>query len=106
LLALNVRARCVFIAFIEGEYLTFKLSIEKDSQTDKTKNITWLRGKQEKTTGIYCLKTDRKDLSEQQIWDIYTMLTDIEDAFRCMKSELDYGRSIIRKRPGVMVIFL
>ena len=21
----------------------------------------------------------------QQIWDIYTMLTDIEDAFRCMK---------------------
>jgi len=28
------------------------------------------------------------DLNEKEIWDIYTMLTDIEDAFRCMKSEL------------------
>ena len=28
------------------------------------------------------------DLNEKQIWDMYTMLTDIEDAFRCMKSEL------------------
>ena len=37
---------------------------------------------------IYCLRTNREDLDVQQIWDIYTMLTDIEDAFRCMKSEL------------------
>ena len=66
----------------------YNVDIEKDSQTDKARNITWSRKKQEKTTGIYCLRTDRKDLNEQQIWDIYTMLTDIEDAFRCMKSEL------------------
>jgi transposase len=66
----------------------YNVGIEKDSQTDKAKNITWSRKKQEKTSGIYCLSTDRKDLNEQQIWDIYTMLTDIEDAFRCMKSEL------------------
>jgi len=66
----------------------YNVGIEKDSQTDKARNITWSRKKQEKTTGIYCLRTDRKDLNEQQIWDIYTMLTDIEDAFRCMKSEL------------------
>jgi len=67
---------------------TYKVSIEKDTETDKAKNITWSRKKTEKTNGIYCLRTDRKDLNEQQIWDIYTMLTDIEDAFRCMKSEL------------------
>jgi transposase len=66
----------------------YNVSIEKDTETDKAKNITWSRKKTENTSGVYCLRTDRKDLNEQQIWDIYTMLTDIEDAFRCMKSEL------------------
>ena len=66
----------------------YKVTVEKDSETDKAKEITWSRKKTEKTSGIYCLRTDRKDLNEQQIWDIYTMLNDIEDAFRCMKSEL------------------
>ena len=66
----------------------YKITVEKDSETDKAKEITWSRKKTEKTSGIYCLRTDRKDLNERQIWDIYTMLTDIEDAFRCMKSEL------------------
>jgi len=66
----------------------YKVTIEKDSESDKAKNITWSRKEVEKTSGIYCLRTNRKDLNEQQIWDIYTMLTDIEDAFRCMKSEL------------------
>ena len=67
----------------------YTISIENDTETDNATNITWSSKKAEKTTGIYCLRTDRKDLSEQQIWDIYTMLTDIEDAFRCMKSELN-----------------
>jgi transposase len=66
----------------------YKVTIEKDNKTDKAINIIWSRKKTEKTSGIYCLRTNRKDLDEQQIWDIYTMLTDIEDAFRCMKSEL------------------
>jgi transposase len=66
----------------------YNVSIEKATETDKAKNITWSHKKTKKTSGIYCLRTNRKDLDEQKIWDIYTMLTDIEDAFRCMKSEL------------------
>ncbi len=66
----------------------YKVTVGKDSETDKAKSITWSRKETEKTSGIYCLRTDRKDLNEKQIWNIYTMLTDIEDAFRCMKSEL------------------
>jgi len=66
----------------------YQVTVEKDRETDKAKNIKWSRKKSEKTSGIYCLRTNRKDLNEKQIWDIYTMLTDIEDAFRCMKSEL------------------
>jgi transposase len=67
---------------------TYKVIVEKDTETDKAKNITWSLKKTEKTSGVYCLRTTRKDLNEQQMWDIYTMLTEIEDAFRCMKSEL------------------
>jgi transposase len=66
----------------------YKITVVKDPGTDKAKNIEWSRNKQEKTSGVYCLRTDHKALGVQQIWDIYTMLTDIEDAFRCMKSEL------------------
>jgi transposase len=66
----------------------YKVTIEKENKTDKARNITWSRKKAENTSGIYCLRTNRKDLEEKQIWEIYTMLSDIEDAFRCMKSEL------------------
>lgn len=38
--------------------------------------------------GSYFLRTDRTDLSTKQIWAIYVMLTSVEDAFRCLKSEL------------------
>jgi transposase len=78
----------IFLCKIQIVSHGYKITIEKDTETDKAKNITWSRKKTEKTSGIYCLRTDRGDLNEHQIWDIYTMLTDIEDAFRCMKSEL------------------
>lgn len=39
-------------------------------------------------SGAYFLRTDRTDLSEKAIWSIYTMLTQLEDAFRTLKSDL------------------
>ena len=66
----------------------YKVSIKKDSKTDKAIDITWSRKNTDNTCGIYCLRTNHNDLNEQQIWDIYTMLSGVEDAFRCMKSEL------------------
>ena len=38
--------------------------------------------------GSYVLRTDRVDLDDKEIWGIYTMLTQIEYAFLCMKSSL------------------
>jgi transposase len=38
--------------------------------------------------GAYFLRTDRHDLEDHRIWSIYVMLTIVEDAFRCLKSEL------------------
>jgi transposase len=46
------------------------------------------KGKAEKLDGSYVLKTDRQDLSAEEIWRTYILLTRVEDAFRDMKSPL------------------
>jgi len=66
----------------------YSITIHKAADSKKATKITWMRKKDKKTSGVYCLRTYQQDLNEKEIWDIYTMLTDIEDAFRCMKSEL------------------
>ncbi len=40
------------------------------------------------TSGYYTLRTSRTDFNEKEVFDIFTMLLDLEDAFRSMKSEL------------------
>lgn len=42
----------------------------------------------EKLDGSYVLKTDRQDLSADEIWRTYILLTRVEDAFRDIKSPL------------------
>jgi len=67
----------------------YNISVEqKDGPATK---ITWQYIKDEcdqKFSGSYYLRTDGDDLSEKQIWEIYTMLTELEDTFRSLKSEL------------------
>ena len=38
--------------------------------------------------GTWALKTDRQDLTADEIWRTYILLTRVEDAFRAMKSPL------------------
>lgn len=42
----------------------------------------------EKLDGSYVMKTDRKDMSDDEIWRTYILLTRVETAFRDMKSPL------------------
>jgi len=42
----------------------------------------------ERLDGAYVLKTSRKDLSDEEIWKTYILLTRVEAAFRSMKSPL------------------
>lgn len=55
-------------------------------------NISWrIREQKEfddRFSGTYFLRTSRTDLDEQQIWHLYIMLTDVEESFLSMKSEL------------------
>ena len=46
------------------------------------------RGKAEKLDGSCLLKTDRADLSAEEVWRIYILLTRAEAAFRALKSPL------------------
>lgn len=43
---------------------------------------------QHQLEGNYLLKTNRTDLESEQIWNIYTMLTNVEKAFRDLKTNL------------------
>jgi transposase len=38
--------------------------------------------------GVYCLRTNIPDWSEEQLWSTYAMLTEIEATFRSLKTDL------------------
>jgi transposase len=66
----------------------YKLSLDPQTATlvaqfDADKHL-----KAEQLDGCYLLKTDRKNLSADELWRIYTLLSRAENAFRDMKSPL------------------
>lgn len=72
---------------ISGRY---DLEVNKDPMSEMTLSIQWQKKQDKKTdeTGVYCLRTNQQHLGEKTLWKTYTTLTDVEAAFRCMKSEL------------------
>ena len=56
------------------------------------KEIAWTRRErydiERRFEGCYVLRTDRTELSDEQIWQTYVMLTRVESAFRSLKSSL------------------
>jgi len=65
--------------------------IEVQPEGGKVKTITWSfnQGKAEiRFSGSYYIRTNRQEPSDKDLWSLYTMLTQVEDAFRCLKSEL------------------
>jgi transposase len=66
----------------------YEISYDSDD-----KNLSWKELADKKTIakkldGSYVLKTDRQDLSADEIWRTYILLTRVEDAFRDIKSPL------------------
>lgn len=60
---------------------------EKTNQMSYTENMIKKELSKE-LDGSYIIRTDRNDLSDQEIWQTYTMLTRVESAFRDMKTPL------------------
>ena len=68
----------------------FDIKITADDKKEKAIAIAWedIAEKQSKTPGIYCIRTNQTELNNQQIWNTYRMLNDIEEAFRTLKTDL------------------
>jgi len=66
----------------------FEISVVKDDKKNLAAAIRWERKGQPDHCGVYCLCSNRLDFKEQEMFNIFAMLTDIEDTFRSMKSEL------------------
>jgi len=64
----------------------YEITVEKNGNL--ATSITWLKKQKEHHPGMYVLRSNRLDFTEQEFFNIFSMLTDIEDAFRSMKSEL------------------
>lgn len=66
--------------------------VEVEQELGMVKKITWGIDRQEELrarfSGSYYLRSDRADLDEKELWSLYMMLTQVEDAFRSLKSEL------------------
>lgn len=66
----------------------YEIEVARDEKTNLATQIAWQRREQDDRSGFYCLRSNRLDFKEQALFDIFSMLTDIEEAFRSMKSEL------------------
>ncbi len=60
---------------------------------EATRAVTWtanveLQTRAQRLDGAYLLRTDRQDLTDEEIWRLYILLTRVEAAFRAMKSPL------------------
>jgi transposase len=71
----------------------YDIIVEADEERINAIKLTWARNEisaNTKKAGIYCLRTNCKDLDAHAFWDIYTTLTDLEAAFRSLKTELGF----------------
>jgi transposase len=71
----------------------YDVTVKTDEKNKQVIEIIWQKNDvaiDKKQRGIYCLRTNQTDLDEKTFWGIYTMLTDLEAAFRSLKSELGF----------------
>jgi transposase len=66
----------------------FRMSFDPQTATLMCEFDALKHATAERLDGCYLLKTDRKDLSGDELWRIYVLLTRAENAFRDMKSPL------------------
>jgi transposase len=67
----------------------FEIAVQKNDK-DQVTALSWSLKDLEKTDGVYCLRTNRQGVNAQDLWDFYNTIRDVEDAFRCMKSDLGF----------------
>ena len=80
----------------------YRIEATADADKNNAIRIEWQRESQsdqkDRHCGIYCLRTNIKDWSEQQLWSTYTLLTRIEATFRSLKTDLGLRSFAISKK--------
>jgi transposase len=70
----------------------YTLSLETNPEQTQVTRLSWEKTPVEGTMltdpGVYCLRSNETGWSEEQLWQTYMMLTDLEAVFRSLKSEL------------------
>ena len=68
----------------------------KISTSDDGKNISSIaweklptKAQEDKTKGIYFIRTNYKTTTETQLWKIYNTIREVESTFRCLKTDLN-----------------
>ena len=70
----------------------YRIEVTADDEQKNAIRIEWQRKpeseQKDQHCGVYCLRTNISDWSEEQLWTTYIMLTEIEATFRSFKTEL------------------
>ena len=70
----------------------YRIEVIADADKNNAIRIEWKRefqsDQKDQHCGVYCLRTNIPDWSEEQLWTTYTMLTEIEATFRSLKTDL------------------
>ena len=85
-----VRGAAVHLAAIVGQH--YEIEVEADETGARAVTVRWrtkpVTGTMLTHPGVYCLRSNETDWSEQRLWRTYALLTDLEAVFRALKSEL------------------
>jgi transposase len=75
-----------------GQY--YQIDLQTDASGERALSITWqkqaIQGSYVDLPGVYCLRSNQCQWTEEQLWHTYMMLTDLEAVFRCFKSDLGF----------------
>ena len=70
----------------------YDIEVEADEMGKRAVAVRWRKkpvtGTMLTHPGVYCLRSNETDWSEQRLWRTYTLLTDLEAVFRALQSEL------------------
>jgi len=93
----------------------FKITCESTGRHPSGVHLRWQKDEQEQdwaesSEGCYVLRTTQKNWEEEDVWKTYIQLTQVENAFRTHKSQLDirpvFHQKADRARAHIFVCFL
>ncbi|MEX2591853.1 MAG: hypothetical protein WD426_03705 [Anditalea sp.] len=66
--------------------------VEVAAEGGKATSVTWQKkeGEDSRTEGhgVYFIRTNYEKPQEEQLWDVYNTIREVEATFRCLKSDL------------------